>query len=120
MQEGPTFEKMSEADKSLLRRSTVSSIGSHSFLDLDIYSADVHMDKIAEVFLFISLCNPLRWHEGKNKQTHSSVQYRSRLKDSRESAAATVLFRPFQSTMVLGRNEYWNASTFGVSRWYSC
>ena len=88
-------------------------------LDLDIYSADVHMDKIAEVFLFISLCNPLRWHEGK-KKVHSSVQYRSRLKDSRESAAATVLFRPFQSTMVLGRNEYWNASTFGVSRWYSC
>ena len=83
------------------------------------------MDKIAEVFLFISLCNPLRWPEEKKrkkekkkkkKKVHSSVQYRSRLKDSRESAAATVLFRPFQSTMVLGRNEYWNASTFGVSR----
>ena len=38
-------------------------------LDLDIYSADVHMDKIAEVFLFISLCNPLRWHEGKKNNT---------------------------------------------------
>ena len=74
MQEGPTFEKMSEADKSLLRRSTVSSIGSHSFLDLDIYSADVHMDKIAEVFLFISLCNPLRWHEEKKSTRFSSVQ----------------------------------------------
>ena len=34
-------------------------------LDRDGYSAYVHMDKIAEVFLFISLCNPLRWHEGK-------------------------------------------------------
>ena len=63
------------------------------------------MDKIPEVFLFINLCNPLRWHEGKKAQF--TVQYRSRLKDSRESAAATVLFRPFQSTMVLGRNEYW-------------
>ena len=85
-------------------------------LDLDRYSADVHMDKIAEVFLFKSLCNPLRWQKGGGS---SSVQCRSRLKDSRESAAATVLFRPFQSTMVLGRNEYWNASTFGVSRWYT-
>ena len=48
----------------------------NDIVDLDGYSADVHMDKIAEVFLFISLCNPLRWHEGKKKKKaqFSSVQ----------------------------------------------
>ena len=36
------------------------------------------MDKIAEVFLFISLCNPLRWHEGggkKKKEKRFTVQF---------------------------------------------
>ena len=43
------------------------------------------------------------------KTVHSSVQ-----KPPEGLAAATGLFRSFQSTIVLGRNEYWNASTFAA------
>ena len=47
-------------------------------------------------------------------------QNRKHLNSSRETAAAVVLFRSFQSTMVWGRIDFAKASTSDDGRWYSC